>query len=78
MNLKPLFEVIDAKPFRPFEIGTTDGDRTLVSHPDNIFLIPNRQNVNHIVVYREEPASVMIWPEALAAIYLNGKTAKLD
>ncbi len=78
MNLKPLFMAVDQKPFVPFEIGLNSGERIPVSHPDNIFFIPNRQIVDHVEVYRPGSHAVLIWPIALASVHFNGDSERLD
>ncbi|MBI2898680.1 MAG: hypothetical protein HYY17_00700 [Planctomycetes bacterium] len=78
MNLTPLFTAIDQKPFRPFEIGLTSGERIPVTHLENLFLIPNRQAVGCVIVCQSEAHPVLIWPEALATVRFNGDTERLD
>jgi hypothetical protein len=64
MELGPLFEAVDAKPFRPFGIDIISGRQISVSHPDNILILPNRQNVRMILMFRTDPwESAPIWPE---------------
>lgn len=73
MNLNSLFGAIDAKPFHPFFIGLTSGEKISVAHPDNIYVLPTRSQVHHIEVYRPVTWEfVMIYPEALAGLFLDG------
>jgi len=69
MEYSELFAAIDAKPFRPFSIESVSGRRFEVTHPENIAVLPTRQRVHHIEVYRMEPFDMAIlWPESLAAL----------
>lgn len=78
MNLNPLFSAIDQKPFRPFAISLTSGERFDVPHPDNIFVLPSRQTVHHIEIYKTGGSEFsIIYPEALAALHFNGEKAGL-
>lgn len=78
MNLSPLFLAIDQKPFRPFAISLTSGERFEVPHPDNIFVLPSRQKVNHIEIYKPDSSEyAIIYPEVLAAVHFNGERAGL-
>ncbi len=73
MELGHLFEAVDAKPFRPFTIEIISGRQIQVSHPDNILILPNRQNVRMIQVFHTEPWDwALIWPEGIAALLVNG------
>lgn len=73
MNLNPLFLAMDQKPFRPFAISLTSGERFEVPHPENIFILPSRQTVHHIEIYKTESSEfAILYPEALAAIHFNG------
>ena len=73
MNLHPLFSAIDQKPFTPFALSLTSGERIEVPHPDTIFVLPTRQAVNHIEVYKIGSGEfTIIYPEAIAAIHCNG------
>ena len=73
VNLSELFIAIDAKPFKPFVIEIVSGRRIPVTHPDNIFVLPNRNTVSNIQVYGPDGhAQALIWPEGLAGIFFNG------
>lgn len=73
MKLASLFSAIDQKPFRPFAISLTSGERFEISHPDNIFVLPSRQNVHHIEIYKTGGEEfTIIYPEVLAALHFNG------
>ena len=78
MNLNPLFSAIDQKPFRPFALSLTSGERIEVAHPDNIFVLPSRQTAHHIEVYKGGTAEFsIIYPEALSALHFNGERTGL-
>ena len=73
MNVTALFNALDAKPFKPFAIELMSGTRVNVDHPDNVFVLPNRQSVHHIQVFGPGPTyTALIWPEALVGIFYNG------
>jgi hypothetical protein len=79
MNLSPLFSAIDHKPFRPFVLSLMSGERIEVSHPDNIFVLPSRQQVNHIEVFKAGGREfALIFPEALSALHFNGEKTDLS
>lgn len=50
MDLRILFDLLDKRPFEPFDILLENGRRIQVSHLENIFLAPNRRNVRWIIV----------------------------
>ncbi len=79
MNLAPLFSAVDQKPFRPFAISLTSGERFEVTHPDNIFILPTRQQVHHIEIYKGggSPEFTIIYPEVVAALHFNGERTGL-
>ena len=72
--MTPLFLAIDQKPFRPFAISLTSGERFEIPHPENIFVLPSRQTVHHIMVYKTDSSEfAIIYPEVLAAVHFNGE-----
>ena len=74
MNLNALFSAIDQRPFRPFALSLTSGERIEVPHPDNIFVLPSRQIVHHLEVYKAGTWEFsIIYPEAVAALHFNGE-----
>lgn len=76
MRLTSLFGALDAKPFRPFLISLSTGDKIEVKHPDNVFVLPSRSNVHHIEIYHPGTWEfAMIYPEAIGALLFNGKEA---
>ncbi|MBI2933490.1 MAG: hypothetical protein HYY16_17750 [Planctomycetes bacterium] len=78
MNWEPLFSAIDSRPFRPFVLSLTGGEQIAVTHPDNLFVLPTRQKVNHIEVYETGTDKfTIIYPEALAALHMGGQRASL-
>ena len=69
VRFEELFAAIDAKPFRPFRIELVSGAQVEVVHPENIFVLPTRQNVHNIQVYQDEPyAMSLIWPEGMVRL----------
>ncbi len=73
MDLSELFAAVDAAPFRPFRIEIVSGRQVEVSHPDNIIIIPSRQNVKVIQVFHTDPWEfAIIWPDGIAGLFFNG------
>lgn len=50
MGIKAFFDLLDATPFMPFTVELLNGRRVLVTHPENVHIIPNRQKVWDIIV----------------------------
>ena len=74
MRFDELYAAIDAKPFRPFRIELVSGGQVDVAHPENIFVLPTRQNVHNIQVYPDEPyAMSLIWPEGMVRLLYSAK-----
>lgn len=77
MRLDALFAAMDQRPFRPFSIELMSGRLVLVSHPENIFILPNRQTVHSVLVYQSGFTDLAwIWPEGINALRTNGKKAR--
>ena len=69
MDCSNLYPMIDAKPFVPFTIELSSGRVIQVTHPENIAVLPTRNRVHHIEVYRTDPFDMaIIWPESLVAL----------
>ena len=76
MDLKPLFNAVDAKPFHPFNIEIMGGTRIVVSHPENIHILPTRQKVVHIIVYHAGGEDwTLLYPAGITALHSDGKDA---
>lgn len=80
MDLKPLFELVDAKPFRPFELDLLNGRLIHIDHPENVHFFPARERVKVILVYYPEPDDYsVVFPEGITALHVraggpNGET----
>lgn len=73
MNLTALFNAIDRTPFRPFSIKLLSGRRIAIPHPDNIFILPNRQSVQNIEVYGPDAAQLaMFGPDGIVGLFFDG------
>lgn len=73
MNLNTLFSAIDRKPFQPFTLELLSGRRIAIPHPDNIFILPNRQTVQNIEVYGPAATQLaMFGPEGIVGIFFDG------
>ena len=81
MDLKFVFQYIDAKPFRPFDFDLVNGRQIRVDHPENVTFFPTRENVKVILVYYPEPDDFsLFFPEGITALHFrkgngNGETA---
>lgn len=72
MDLATLYTAIDERPFRPFVVQLTSGEKINVTHPDNIFVLPSRHKVRHIEVFGgNQWGLAMFGPEAMAAILFD-------
>ncbi|MBI2901381.1 MAG: hypothetical protein HYY17_14445 [Planctomycetes bacterium] len=77
VDLRRLFKLVDAKPFRTFEIGLMSGERVLVDHPENVFFLPNRTRVMEIIVYVPEPYDYsLVYPEGITALHVMAKAKR--
>lgn len=73
MNLNTLFNAIDRKPFWAFTVELVSDRRIDIPHPDNIFILPNRQTVQNIEVYGPGPTqAAMFGPEGIAGVFFDG------
>lgn len=71
MDWKQLYELLDAKPFRPFEIELVNGRRILVDDPDDIVIKPSRQKVTMIIVLnREADETDFTWGDGIASLHV--------
>ena len=69
MDWTPLFAAIDARPFRPFKIQLVSGGPLEVTHSENIMVLPNRNRLHHIEVYKTDPFDrAIIWPEGFVGL----------
>jgi len=69
VNLQRFFELLDARPFRPFEIDLVSGRRIQVDHPENVIIVPGRHKVSHIEVYHPETESIdFTWANGIAGL----------
>jgi hypothetical protein len=71
MDLTRLYELIDARPFRSFDMDLVNGRRVRVEHPDNVHFFPGRQRVKEILIYYPEPDSYsVVFPEGITALHV--------
>ena len=71
MSLTRLFELVDAQPFRPFDIDLVNGRRIRVDHPENIHFFPGRQILKEILVYYPVPDTYsVVFPEGITALHV--------
>jgi hypothetical protein len=72
MEMRPLYELLDAKPFRPFELDLVNGRIIRVDHPENVHLIPGREKLRLIVVYYPQPEDYsFVFPEGITAFHVR-------
>ena len=71
MGLSRLYGLVDARPFRPFDIDLVNGHRVRVNHPENIHFFPGRQKIKEILVYYPEPDTYsIVFPEGITALHV--------
>lgn len=74
MDISSIFAALDARPFKPFDIELVSGTRVTVTHPENVFILPNRHKVDRIEIYRPESSDrrwTFIYPEGITALHLE-------
>lgn len=73
MDVKRVFELLDKKPFVPFEVDLENGRRIAVTHPENVVIFPDRARVREILIYYPEPDTYsIIWPDGITALHVSG------
>lgn len=76
MDLKPLFDATDLRPFLPFAIELQSGRLIPVSRPENIFFLPSRQKVWHIEVFAPDTGDwALFHPAGFLALHRNQREA---
>lgn len=71
MSLTRLFELVDARPFRAFDMDLVNGRRVRVDHPENIHFFPGRERIKEILVYYPEPDTYsVVFPEGITALHV--------
>ena len=72
MDVSRVFELLDAQPFIPFEVGLENGRRIQVTHPENVVIFPDRPRVREILVYYPERDDYsIIWPRGISALHVG-------
>ena len=67
--MKRLFELMDARPFRAFDLDLVNGRQIRVDHPENVHFFPARENIKEILVYYPEPDDYsVVFPEGITAL----------
>ncbi len=65
MEADEIRKVAKARPFKAFELRVENGEKYLISHPENVFI------TNQIIVTVDEQGqSILIAPEAVSTICL--------
>ncbi len=73
MDVSRVFELLDRRPFFPFEVDLENGHRIPVTHPENVVIFPDRARVREILVYYpEQDRRSIIWPEGIRALHVEG------
>ena len=73
MEVDEIRKVAQARPFKAFELRVENGEKYLISHPENVFI------TNQIVVTVDEQGqSILIAPEAVSTICLVEAAQKVD
>ena len=84
MDLRRLLELVDARPFKPFDLDLVNGRTVRIDHPENVTFFPYREKVKEILVYYPEPDDYsVVFPESIAALHSvagrnggNGRTGR--
>ena len=74
MELARVFELLDARPFIPFDVDMENGHRVAVTHPENVVIFPNRQVTREILVYYPESDGYsIIFPLGITALHVSAR-----
>lgn len=72
MELQRFYQLLDGRPFRPFEIDLVNGRTIRIDHPENVHLFPGRERLKEILVYYPEPDDYsVIFPEGITALHVR-------
>ena len=72
MDVSRVFELLDRRPFVPFEVDLENGRRIPVTHPENVVIFPDRARVREILVYYPERDDYsIIWPDGITALHVE-------
>lgn len=74
MDLARVFELLDQRPFVPFDVDLENGRRIQITHPENVTIFPNRQTTREILVYYPERDDYsIIFPQGITALHISAK-----
>ena len=74
MDVSLVYELLDARPFVPFEVDMQNGKRILVTHPENVTIFPNRLRVREILVYYPDRDDYsIIFPQGVTALHVAAR-----
>ena len=74
MDLARIFELLDARPFVPFDVDMENGRRIRVSHPENVTIFPDRLRTREILVYYPERDDYsIIFPQGTTALHVEAR-----
>ena len=59
MNAEAIREMLDRRPFEPFEVIMSTGERHIIKHPEFLMLLPSRAVVGDPVTDRVSVLSLM-------------------
>lgn len=72
MEIDRFYQLLDAKPFRPFVVDLENGRTIRIDHPENVQLFPYREKLKEILVYYPEPDTYsVIFPEGITALHIR-------
>ena len=72
MSPERFFELLDAQPFRRFQVDLENGRRIPVDHPENVHIFPARHRVKEILVYYPDTDRYsVIFPEGVTALHIG-------
>ncbi len=74
MTVEQMREVLTARPFRPFVLETSDGNRLEVRHPENMMLLGAGRTV--VVAKDDATAKIVDLLHVTAIDFPNGKPSR--
>ena len=71
MDVSRVFELLDHRPFVPFDVDLENGHVVTVTHPENVVVFPDRARVKEILVYYPDTDTrKIIWPDGITALHV--------
>ena len=72
VDVSRVFQLLDQRPFVPFDVDLNNGRRIPVTHPENVVIFPYRERVREILVYYPDRDDYsIIWPNGISALHVS-------